>query len=207
MAAENGSLHPVDKRILEILQTQGRVSNVQLAAEVGLSPSAVLERVRKLEERGIIERYVTILDNRKLGLGTIAFVAVSLNLHHQDSIENFHEFVRANANILECFHVAGSEDYLLKVYTRDVEDYERFLLTRLTRTKGIDKVKTMFVLSTLKRETAMPLDGVPVNGKAKGSNGGNLDSASKCAAKRPRAARAAARAAARTRKRRPRAGK
>ncbi len=203
MAAENGSLHPVDTRILEILQTQGRISNVQLAAEVGLSPSAVLERVRKLEERGIIERYVTILDNRKLGLGTIAFVAVSLNLHHRDSIENFHAFVQANGKVLECFHVAGGEDYLLKVYTRDVEDYERFLLTSLTRTKGIDKVKTMFVLSTLKRETAIPLDAVPVNGKAKGSNGGNLDTASKCAGIRPRAARTAAR----TRKRRPRAAK
>ncbi|RJR30492.1 MAG: Lrp/AsnC family transcriptional regulator [Candidatus Latescibacterota bacterium] len=203
MAAENGSLHPVDTRILEILQTQGRISNVQLAAEVGLSPSAVLERVRKLEERGIIERYVTILDNRKLGLGTIAFVAVSLNLHHQDSIENFHAFVRANGKVLECFHVAGGEDYLLKVYTRDVEDYERFLLTSLTRTKGIDKVKTMFVLSTLKRETAIPLDAAPLNGKAKGSNGGELASASKGAEKGPRAASAAARA----RKRRPRAAK
>ncbi len=172
MAAENGTIHPVDKRILEILQTQGRIPNVQLAAEVGLSPSAVLERVRKLEERGIIDRYVTLLDSRKLGLGTVAFVAVSLNLHHADSIENFHRFVRESEKVLECYHVAGGEDYLLKVYTRDIEDYERFLLTSLTRTKGIDKVKTMFVLSTLKRETAIPLGGVPVNGKAKGPNGG-----------------------------------
>ncbi len=175
VAAENGTLHPVDKRILEILQTQGRIPNVQLAAEVGLSPSAVLERVRKLEERGIIEGYVTLLDNRKLGLGTIAFVAVSLNLHQRDSIENFHGFVRESEKVLECYHVAGGEDYLLKVYARDIEDYERFLLSSLTRTKGIDKVKTMFVLSTLKHETAIPLGGYEIRNEDRGMNEARSD--------------------------------
>ena len=160
MGTENNALHPADRRILEILQVKGRIPNVQLAAEVGLSPSAVLERVRKLEERGIIERYVTLLDNRKLGLGTVAFVAVSLNLHHPDSIANFHRFIGGSDKVLECYHVAGGEDYLLKVFSRDIDDYEHFLLNSLTRTKGIDKVKTMFVLSTLKRETAMSLAGI-----------------------------------------------
>jgi len=173
MGADNNILHPADKRILEILQTQGRIPNVQLASEVGLSPSAVLERVRKLEERGIIERYVTLLDNKKIGLGTIAFVSVSLNLHHPDSIENFHRFIGESDKVLECYHVAGGEDYLLKVFSRDIDDYEHFLLDRLTRTKGIDKVKTMFVLSTLKRETAMPLEGIEIkNGtRAAAENG------------------------------------
>jgi Lrp/AsnC family leucine-responsive transcriptional regulator len=157
VSAENNTLHQTDKRILEILQVQGRIPNVQLAAEVGLSPSAVLERVRKLEERGFIERYVTLLDNKKVGLSTVAFVAVSLNLHQSDAIENFHRFIKENKNVLECHHVAGAEDYLLKVYARDIDEYEHFLLDSLTRTRGIDKVKTMFVLSTLKRETAMPL--------------------------------------------------
>lgn len=181
MAAENGTLHPVDRKILEILQTQGRIPNVQLAAEVGLSPSAVLERVRKLEERGIIERYVTILDSRKLGLGTIAFVAVSLNLHQSDSIENFHRFVGESGKVLECYHVAGGEDYLLKVYARDIEDYERFLLSELTRTRGIDKVKTMFVLSTLKRETAVPIGEVISNGGGREPNGRANDAPNGCA--------------------------
>jgi Lrp/AsnC family leucine-responsive transcriptional regulator len=157
MASANNELHPTDKRILEILQAQGRIPNVQLAAEVGLSPSAVLERVRKLEERGIIERYVTLLDNRKVGFGTVAFVAVSLNLHQTDSIENFNRFIKENDRVLECHHIAGAEDYLIKVYARDIDEYEHFLLEGLTRTRGIDKVKTMFVLSTLKRETAVPL--------------------------------------------------
>jgi Lrp/AsnC family leucine-responsive transcriptional regulator len=166
MAADKTTLHPTDKRILEILQTQGRIPNVQLAAEVALSPSAVLERVRKLEERGIIQGYVTILDNRKVGLGTVAFVAVSLSLHHDDAIENFHGFVSGNAKVLECYHIAGTEDYLLKVCTRDIDDYERFLLDSLTRTPGVDKVRTMFVLSTLKHETAVPLGGVETDTKS-----------------------------------------
>jgi Lrp/AsnC family leucine-responsive transcriptional regulator len=157
MANGNNELNPADKRILEVLQNQGRIPNVQLAAEVGLSPSTVLERVRKLEERGIIEKYVALVDNKRVGLGTVAFVAVSLNLHQTDSIENFHHFVEGCAKVLECHHVAGTEDYLLKVYSHDIDDYEHFLLTALTRTKGVDRVRTMFVLSTLKRETAIPL--------------------------------------------------
>jgi Lrp/AsnC family leucine-responsive transcriptional regulator len=160
MSAENSnSLHQTDKRILEVLQAQGRIPNVQLAAEVGLSPSAVLERVRKLEERGVIERYVTLLDHRKVGLGTVAFVGVTLHHHQPDAIEKFHRFVRESDRVLECYHLAGAEDYLLKVYTRDIDDYERFLLERLTKARGVDRVTTMFVLSTLKRETAMPLGG------------------------------------------------
>lgn len=157
MAEPNAEMHRVDRQILEILQRQGRIPNVQLAAEVGLSPPAVLERVRKLEERGIIERYVALVDHRKVGLGTVAFIAVSLNLHQKDSIENFHGFVTDCSKVLECYHIAGTEDYLLKIYSRDIDDYEHFLLNTLTKIEGIDRVKTMFVLSTLKRETALQL--------------------------------------------------
>jgi len=155
--ADNNEINKHDRKILEVLQAQGRIPNVQLAAEVGLSPPAVLERVRKLEERDIIQKYVAIVDNKKVGLGTVIFVAVTLHLHQKDSIENFHNFVQECEKVLECYHLAGSEDYLLKIYSRDIDDYEHFLLNELTQIKGIDRVKTMFVLSTLKRETAVPL--------------------------------------------------
>ena len=155
--ADNNDINQLDRKILEVLQAQGRIPNVQLAAEVGLSPPAVLERVRKLEEREIIQKYVALVDNKKVGLGTVIFVAVTLILHQKDSIENFHGFVRGCEKVLECYHLAGSEDYLLKIYSRDIDDYEYFLLNELTQIKGIDRVKTMFVLSTLKRETAVPL--------------------------------------------------
>ncbi len=176
MAGEAFEMHPVDRRIVEILQEQGRIPNVQLAERVGLSPPAVLERVRKLEERGVITGYTALVDNRKVGLGTVSFVAVSLNLHQKDSIENFHEFVGSCSSVRECYHIAGTDDYLLKVYTRDIDDYENFLMHSLTRIKGIDRVKTMFVLSTLKRETGVPVEESgctgPGSGAAGKSNGG-----------------------------------
>lgn len=176
MTVENGTLDSLDRRILSILQEQGRIPNKQLAEEVGLSPPAVLERVRKLEERGIIERYVALVDHKRVGLGTVAIVAVSLNLHQKNSIENFHAFIKGCKKVLECYHIAGVEDYILKVYTCDIDDYEHFLLNELTRTKGIDRVKTMFVLSTLKRETAIPLDFTGENGGRKpAANGKRKD--------------------------------
>ena len=173
MAAQPDEIHHVDRHILEILQQQGRIPNVQLADRVGMSPPAVLERVRKLEERGVIQGYTAVVDNRAVGLGTVAFVAVSLNLHQQDAIENFHVFVQGNESVRECYHVAGTDDYLLKVYSRDIDDYEHFLLHELTRTKGIDKVKTMFVLSTLKREIGVPIEVGGDDAEARrGENGG-----------------------------------
>jgi len=164
-------MHPVDRQILEILQEQGRIPNVQLAERVGLSPPAVLERVRKLEEKGVITGYTALVDNRKVGMGTVAFVAVSLNLHQKDSIENFHVFVVECSSVRECYHIAGTDDYLLKVYTRDIDDYENFLLHSLTKIKGIDRVKTMFVLSTLKRETGVPVEVTGCGEPAAGRNG------------------------------------
>jgi len=174
VANQDELLNPLDIKILEILQENGRISNVQLAGEVGLSPSAVLERVRKLEERGFIKKYAAIVDNKKVGLATVAFVAVSLNLHQKDAIENFHRFVQECAKVLECYHLAGAEDYLLKVYSKDIDDYEDFLLNTLTRTKGIDRIRTMFVLSTLKRETALPIKLLDVGeGEGSGSSSGS----------------------------------
>ncbi len=158
MAAEVVEMHPVDRQIVEILQEQGRIPNVQLAERVGLSPPAVLERVRKLEEKCVITGYTALVDNKKVGMGTVSFVAVSLNLHQKDSMEHFNVFVGECSSVRECYHIAGTDDYLLKVLTRDIDDYENFLLHSLTRIKGIDRVKTMFVLSTLKRETGVPIE-------------------------------------------------
>jgi Lrp/AsnC family leucine-responsive transcriptional regulator len=171
LAAEVVEMHPVDRQIVEILQEQGRISNVHLAERVGLSPPAVLERVRKLEEKEVITGYTALVDNKKVGMGTVSFVAVSLNLHQKDSMENFHAFVDECSSVRECYHIAGTDDYLLKVYTRDIDDYENFLLHSLTRIKGIDRVKTMFVLSTLKREISIPLDESGCTGSNGNGNG------------------------------------
>ncbi len=152
-----------DKKILGLLQESARTTNVQLAQAVNLSPPAVLERVKKLEEKGVIRKYVTLIDEAKTGKGTQAFVAVSLELHDPESIDRFTLAVKECPAILECYHLAGEEDYLLKVLARDIAEYESFLLHTLTRIPGIRKVRTLFVLSTIKKSTKIPLDDFPVS--------------------------------------------
>ncbi len=159
-----------DRKILEILQGTARVTNVQLAQAVALSPPAVLERVKKLEEKGVIQKYVTLLDATRVGRGTQAFVAISLELHERASIEGFTEAVGACPAILECYHLAGEEDYLLKVAVGDIAEYESFLHNTLTRMPGVRKIRTQFVLSTIKKATELSLDRLPTtehNGNSK----------------------------------------
>jgi Lrp/AsnC family leucine-responsive transcriptional regulator len=151
-------LDAVDKKILEILQERGRIANAHLATLVGLSPPAVLERVRKLEERGIIEKYVAILNEKNLGKEIVAFVSVSLTFHRHESIENFRNSIAACPEVLECYHIAGDEDYVLKVVVNNISIYENFLLEKLTKIPGVSRVRTHIVLSALKRETQISLD-------------------------------------------------
>lgn len=156
----------IDLRILELLQNDGRLSNVDLAKAVGLTPAPTLERVRKLESAGYIRGYAAHLDGAALGCGTTAFVSVVLQSHRLDTSVRFREACERLPEVLECHHIAGEEDFLLKVVTAGPAEYERFVLETLTRVTGIEKVKTTFVLSTSKMTTALPLRGSapqPVN--------------------------------------------
>lgn len=156
----------IDRKILNLLQDNGRITNAKLAQEVGLSPPPMLERVKKLEKNGIIKKYVALVDPRKVDRGTIAFVEVSLRLHRQDAIEEFVTEIQKFPEVLECHHITGEEDYLLKVAVKDIEEYERFLRLKLTGFSGISKLKTYFVLRTLKQETKITVDEeVPATGK------------------------------------------
>lgn len=155
-----------DKIILEKLQASARMTNVELAKAVGLSPPAVLERVKKLEDSGVIRQYVALLDEAGVGKGTQAFVAVSLELHDPKSVHNFTRAVKKHPAILECYHLSGEEDYLLRVLARDIAEYESFLLDTLLRMPGLRKVRTQFVLSTIKKDTAIPLENLPLSGAA-----------------------------------------
>jgi Lrp/AsnC family leucine-responsive transcriptional regulator len=154
----NNSLDPVDRKILSILQENGRITNVKLASEVGLSPPTVLERVRKLEERGIIEKYVALVDPAKVGLGLCAFVQVSLSFHRRKEIERFRSEVLEFPEVLECYHVSGEGDYLLKVVAGDIQGYRDWLVTRLTNLEVVQRVQTIIVFETMKRETKLSVD-------------------------------------------------
>ena len=151
-------LDAVDRKILTILQSNGRITNVKLAADVGLSPPTVLDRVRKLEEAGVIDRYVALVDADKVGCGLVAFIQVSLAFHKPEQLGRFREAMIALPEVLECYHVAGQEDFLLKVVERDIKSLRELLVNKLTSLQGVQRVNTMIVFETLKRETRLPIN-------------------------------------------------
>lgn len=132
-------LNATDKKILEILQTDAKITNVELAAKVGISPPAMLERVKKLESSGIIEKYVALVNPQKVGRETFAMVSVSLTQHQLPTINLFVKEINKLEEVLECFHVTGKEDFLLKVVVKNIPDYEKFILEKLTKIKGVDR--------------------------------------------------------------------
>jgi Lrp/AsnC family leucine-responsive transcriptional regulator len=156
MDRKNG-LDDIDRTILDLLQREGRITNVRLAKEVGLSQASALERVRKLEERGYIEGYVALVNQDLVGRGTMAWALVSLSFHKQQSVEAFVEALEGHEDVLECYHVTGEDDFLIKVLVPDIASYREFLLNLLAKDLGVSHVKTMMVLDTIKRETRVPL--------------------------------------------------
>jgi Lrp/AsnC family leucine-responsive transcriptional regulator len=153
-------LDAVDLKILDILQTDGRITNSELAHRIGLTAGPVLTRVSKLETAGFIKRYVAVIDREAMGLPVTAFVSVIMKTHDRESTREFNEAVQALPEVLECHHIAGEEDYLLKVVAANPADYERFVLESLSAIPSVQRVKTTFVLSTPKNETSIPVRGL-----------------------------------------------
>lgn len=151
-------LNVTDRKILEILQTDARITNVELASKVGISPPAMLERVKRLENSGVIEKYVALVNPQKVGRETFAMVSVSLVQHQLPTINLFEKEINKLEEVLECFHVTGKEDFLLKVVVKNIPDYEKFILEKLTKIKGVSRVNTTFILSAFKRSTKIPID-------------------------------------------------
>lgn len=147
----------IDRAILQILQKEGRITNAELAQRVGLSPGPTLTRVHKLEDAGYILGYCAQLDRESLGLPVTAFVSVICKNHGLVESEEFFAAVEAMPEVMEVHHIAGEEDYLLKVVAASPADYERFVLEKLTAIDVVQRVKTTFVLSTRKSTTAIPV--------------------------------------------------
>ncbi len=146
-----------DKKILTILQKEGRVTNAKLAQTVGLSPPAVLERVRRLENSGIIEKYVAILDREQSGFNIQTIVMVCLSHHQISSLQNVKERLTQMDEVLECHQLTGEVDFLLKVVVKDMASYTDFVNNKLSCIPGIQNVKTSFILETLKNSTVLNL--------------------------------------------------
>ncbi len=147
-----------DQQILDILQTDGRINNQDLADRIGLSPSPCLRRVRALEESGLIVGYRAVLDAKKLGLSLMALIHISMDLHTPERFANFEVSVSVLPEVLECLLITGQDaDYQLKVAVRDMDHYQALLLNKITRIAGVTGVHSSFVLRQVVTKTALPV--------------------------------------------------
>ena len=144
-----------DKHLLEELQKNSRITNAELAKRIGLSPSSTLERVKKLEISGFIDKYIAILNPRKAGYSCFTFVEVKLARHGETPVENFISSIALIPEVLECHHITGEADFLLKVATKDIPAYEELILHQLSALANVQSMKTSVVLSTFKSETKL----------------------------------------------------
>lgn len=151
-------LDRTDRRILELMQANARISNLELADAVGLSPTPCSRRVKRLEESGLIRGHVTLLDQDRLGLKLTAYIGISMDRHTPDRFEAFEAQVMQYPEVMDCSVVTGqSSDYLLRAVVPDMAYYERFLLGRLTRIPGVTGVHSSFELRRVIDKTALPL--------------------------------------------------
>lgn len=157
------TLDAIDRRILAALQRDARLTNVQLAEEVGLSPSPCLRRVRILEKSGIIGGYHAALDRGGLGLGLTVFVGVKVERHHEEPAAAFRDAVKALPEVISCHLVSGESDFLLQVVVPDLASYERFLLGTLLKLPGVSDIRSNFAIQTVKAQASLPLDHLPAS--------------------------------------------
>lgn len=152
-----GEIDDTDRRLLAVLQNHGRISNAELSERANLSPSACHRRVRRLESDGIIDRYVAILDARRLDRRATVFVEITLSGQSEEALDAFESEVRQVPDVLECHLMAGTADYLLKVSARDADDFARIHRRHLARLPGVAQIHSSFSLRTVRDTTALPL--------------------------------------------------
>jgi len=146
-----------DRAILHALQLDGRITNVELAQQVNISESACLRRVRQLEEAGIIDRYVMLVDQARAGYPSDVYVQISLHRQQAEDLERFERAVREVPEVMECHLMTGEADFLLRVIAADTADFERLHTKILTRLPGVARVHSSFALRTIVKRTEVPI--------------------------------------------------
>lgn len=148
----------IDKKILEILQSRAKITNSRLSEEIGLSPAPTLERVKKLEQMGIITSYHAKLNTEKIGLGVTTFVLATLTGHNRANIEGFIMEINKIPEVIECHHITGAGDFILKVIAKDIASYQKLMLEKVSDIKQVDNMQSMVVLSTFKDSKVIPVN-------------------------------------------------
>ena len=153
----NIKLDNIDRKILEILQLNAKITNAQLAKEISLSPAPTLERVKKLENSGIIKSYHASLDKEKIGLSVSTFVMVTLKGHNKINIDFFTNAIDEIPEVIECHHITGTSDFMLKIISYDIAAYQRLMLEKISEIEVVDGLQSMVILSTFKEIKVIPL--------------------------------------------------
>jgi DNA-binding Lrp family transcriptional regulator len=155
--SQNLKFDKIDRKILEILQKNAKITNAQLSKDIGLSPAPTLERVKKLENMGVINSYHAKIDISKIGLGVTTFVLVTLIGHNRENIDKFIEEINHIDEVIECHHITGAGDFILKIISRDIPAYQKLMLEKVSNIKVVDNMQSMVVLSTFKDSKVMPI--------------------------------------------------
>ncbi len=150
-------MDPIDRSILLLLQKDGKITIKEIAERLNLTTTPIFERVKKLERDGYIKSYKAILNRKKIGLQLMAFCNITLNLHQKDFIKKFEKDIQQFPEVVECYHVAGMFDYLIKIYAEDMEQYQDFLSNKLASLENISKVQSSFVMTEVKDFSYLPI--------------------------------------------------
>jgi Lrp/AsnC family transcriptional regulator, leucine-responsive regulatory protein len=150
-------LDSTDRKIVEILQANSNITNAQLAQDIGLSPAPTLERVKKLENSGVIKSYHALVDLTSVGLGVSTFVTVSLKGHNKENINKFIKEIKDIPEVIECHHVTGQYDFILKMVSSDIPSYQNLMLEKLSNIEVVDNLQSTIILSTFKDSKSVPL--------------------------------------------------
>lgn len=150
-------LDQIDKQILSLLQENSRITNKELSEKLGLSTTPIFERVKKLEKSGLIKKYVAILDRKVAGKGLLAISAVILKHHSKALIESFIKKIEALPEVLECYHTTGKSDFLMKIAVADMDEYQDFIVNKLSAIDEVANLETSFVMSEIKNSTSLQL--------------------------------------------------
>jgi Lrp/AsnC family transcriptional regulator len=150
-------LDQTDRRILTILQTEAGVSAAEVGERIGLSQSACWRRIQRLRDDGVIKDQPAVLDREKVGLSTMVFAHVKLTSHGRTNIPDFADAVRQYPEVLDCYVVLGNVDFLLRIVTEDIKDYERFMYEKLSQLPGVQEVHSSIALSEMKHTTVLPI--------------------------------------------------
>lgn len=147
----------IDKKILRLLQKNAKQNTKEIANQIKLTVSPTFERIKKLEQQGFIKNYVAILDKAKIGKALTAYCQISLFKHSKELIVNFRKEIDQLSEVLRCHHVSGNYDFLLEVVVNDMNEYQKFVVEKLSIVDGISNIQSSFVMEAIKDETAYPL--------------------------------------------------